>query len=240
MRSIALALIVSGLAAAQTRVPVVVELFTSEGCSSCPPADTLLTQLEKHPPDPNIEVIALGEHVDYWNQLGWKDRFSSSAFSARQEEYGRALHLDNIYTPQMVVDGHTEVLGSDGRRAVSVIEKAAQSPRANVDVSLLGNESVRFKVDNLPAGTTEADVLLAVTESGLGSDVKRGENSGRQLRHTGVVRSLIKLGSFDTASYSADAKLNLKPEWQREHLKLVLFVQDRSSHKIVGAATLGL
>jgi hypothetical protein len=240
---VALTFVMAALAAAQPRTPVVVELFTSEGCSSCPPADNLLSRLEKNPPGPNIEVIALGEHVDYWNQLGWQDRFSSPAFSARQQEYGRALRLENVYTPEMVVNGQVELLGSDGRRAVREIQQAAQGPRARVEMALVSSDSLRLRVENLPPETREADILLAITENELETNVQRGENSGTQLRHTGVVRSLMRLGRIDTAkagSYSADAQLKLKPEWRREYLKLVLFVQDRATHKIVGAATLRL
>ncbi len=243
MNRVVLTLMVAGLAGAQPRTPVVVELFTSEGCSSCPPADSLLLRLERTPPNLNIEVIALSEHVDYWNQLGWQDRFSSPAFTARQQEYGRAFRMENVYTPQMVVDGQTELLGSDAPRATQEIQKAAQGPKAIVEMSLLSAESLRLKVESLPPGTQEADILLAVTEAELESSVQRGENSGRQLRHTGVVRSLVSLGRLDTkkaGAYSADIALKLRPEWRRENLKLVLFVQDRGSHRILGAATLRL
>src|ERR1700676_612466 len=124
--------ILAAVAAAQPRTPVVVELFTFEGCSSCPVADNYLSTLEKRPPSPDIEVIPLGEHVDYWNSLGWQDRFSSSLFSARQQDYGRQFRIEGVYTPQMVVNGQVEFSGSDLGRASREIQKTAQAPRANV------------------------------------------------------------------------------------------------------------
>ena len=232
-------------AAGQTRppasIPVIVELFTSEGCSSCPPADNLLSQIEKIQPFRGVEVIALGEHVDYWNQLGWPDRFASGMFTARQEDYGRSFGLDTVYTPQIVVNGQAQVLGSDGNAAQREILKAAQSPRATVERSILPGEVLTLKVERVPPGTRQADILLAVTETGIESDVKRGENRGHTLRHTGVVRSLANLAVLDTRKdgiYTADIRLNLKPDWKRENLKAVLFVQDRSSRRILGAAAL--
>ncbi len=222
---------------AQTRTPVVVELFTSEGCSSCPPADNLLSRLVRYFPD--IDVIALSEHVDYWNHLGWKDRFSSSLYTARQQDYGRMFRLESVYTPEMVVNGQAEFNGSDEIRARDEIRKAAQGARAAVDLSML-NGVAHLKIEKLPEGTRNADMFLAVTETNLETTPVAGENGGRRLRHTGVVRSLTGIGHLDTrkaASYSADARVNLNPEWNPQNLKLVLFVQDRSTRKIIGAAT---
>ena len=136
----------SSLARPQTTV--VVELFTSEGCSSCPPADQVLSRLESPRygnagkskqvvmVTPGVEVIALGEHVDYWDQLGWKDRFSSPLFSARQQDYGRAFHLESVYTPEMIVNGQKEVLGSDPRAVQEAINKAAKEPQAQVAIAM--------------------------------------------------------------------------------------------------------
>jgi hypothetical protein len=222
-------------------IPVIVELFTSEGCSSCPPADELLAQIEKLQPFRGVEVIAMGEHVDYWNQLGWPDRFASAMFTARQQDYGRLFALESVYTPQMVVNGQAQVLGSDGAAAQREIFKAAQGPRAAVEMSMLPGEVLTLKVGRVPASTRQADILLAVTETGIESDVRWGENRGHTLRHTGVVRSLASLAVLDSRKagvYTADARVNLKPEWKRENLKVVLFVQDRSNRRILGAAAL--
>src|SRR5260370_6253914 len=112
--------------------PVVVELFTSEGCSSCPPADEILSKLDKMQPIQGVEVIALGEHVDYWNKLGWIDPYSSADFSRRQSRYSDAFNQDSVYTPQMIVDGRDEFAGGNMERAPAAIAKAAQAPKANI------------------------------------------------------------------------------------------------------------
>lgn len=226
-------------AAAPTQTTVVVELFTSEGCSSCPPADNVLTRLEREQPIPGVEVVALGEHVDYWNDSGWRDRFSSPLFTARQQDYGQTMKLESVYTPQLVINGQAQVVGSDWNAANSAIRAVAQRPAAVVGLKVSGWDSLSFQVRGLPKGTQTADMLLAVTESGLETSVGGGENGGRRLRHSSVVRSLTKLGTLDTkkdGAYTADARLNLRPEWNRQNLKLVLFVQDRANRKILGAA----
>jgi len=225
-------------AAAQARTPVVVELFTSEGCSSCPPADNLLTRLPRAFPD--LDIIPLGEHVDYWNHLGWKDRFSSTLFSARQQDYGRTFRLESVYTPQMVVDGQAQFNGSDEARAQQEIRKAAQGPKAAVEVVFGPNDVAHLKVASVPQGVRNVDMFLAITETNLETTPLAGENDGRRLRHTGVVRSLTTIGHLDTkksATYVAEAKINVNPDWNRGNLRLVWFVQDRSSRKILGAAT---
>jgi hypothetical protein len=226
---------------AQTRVPVIVELFTSEGCSSCPPADNILSRLEHDQPIEGVEVIAMGEHVDYWDQLGWKDRFSSPLFTARQQDYGQLFHLQTVYTPQVVVNGQAETLGSDVSAASQAIRAAARGPRAMVSVNFTFSDLLTFEVRRLPPGTNTADLFLAVTESGIENSVLKGENQGRRLRHAAVVRSLTSLGQLDArknGAYTATARLMLNPEWNRANLKLVLFVADHATRRVVGAATL--
>lgn len=241
--------LVGALASAQT---VVVELFTSEGCSSCPPADQLLSGLESSKPTlsgrpryrlalpPGVEVIALGEHVDYWDQLGWKDRFSSPLFSARQQDYGKAFHLENVYTPQMVVNGQKDVLGSDPNAIREAIGKAAKEPQAQVAIAMTSAQMVSFSVSKLPPGSHDAEILLGVTENDLATRVLNGENGGHELHHAAVVRSLTSLGRLDPkrpGEYSGVAQLNLRQDWNRSNLKLVLFVQDRVTRHILGAAS---
>jgi hypothetical protein len=226
-------------APAPVRTPVIVELFTSEGCSSCPPADDVLTRLEREQPVPGVEIIPLSEHVDYWNDLGWQDRFSSPLFSGRQQDYGHSFRLESVYTPELVVNGQTETVGSDWNAVTKAISLASGGDRATVRAAMLPDNTVAFSVKGLPAGTRVAEIYLAVTESNLESAVLNGENTGRHLTHTGVVRSLTTLGRLDTsknAEYSSQARLTLNPQWNRKNLKLVLFVQEPANRHILGAS----
>jgi hypothetical protein len=231
-------------------VPVLVELFTSEGCSSCPPADELLARLDASQPVAGAEVIALSEHVDYWNRLGWADPFSSAEASARQNLYASRFGRDDVYTPQMVVDGREEFVGSSNARARQAISAAARSAKGIVTVSLASNRRadaggeipIAVRIESLPevsAGDT-AEVLLAITESNLRSQVLRGENSGRRLSHAAVVRRLSVIGSVDSQKreFSAETNARVESGWKRENLKAVVFVQERESRRVLGAASI--
>jgi hypothetical protein len=228
-------------------VPVVVELFTSEGCSSCPPADTLLAKLEAQQPVPKTQIIALEEHVDYWNNGGWTDPFSGREWTLRQEEYAAVLKNQNPYTPQLVVDGHSELVGIRPDAAVQAIENAASQPKAHVSVSVApsskpGVEQAAVLVDQL-IGTKhggKTEIWLAITESGLHSAVSAGENAGSELHHASIVRTFRKLGSINLnkeTSFSANSPVRLDASWNRQHLLVVVFVQDQKSRQILGAAT---
>ena len=228
------------------KVPVLVELFTSEGCSSCPPADHLLTELEERQPVSGIEVIALGQHVDYWDGLGWRDRFSSAQFTDRQRGYSRNFGGEGVYTPQMVVDGYDEFVGSDAREARQSIERAAKRAKAAVRLDSAGtgqglSSSWTIRVENLPPkSSARADVYLAVTEGGIASQVARGENRGRLLQHTSVVRVLKKIGSVDahrSPVFEKQSELALDPAWMRKNLRLVAFVQESPSGHVLGAVS---
>ncbi len=235
-------------AAGPTRTPVVVELFTSEGCSSCPPADELLSRMAKQQPIANAEVIALEEHVDYWNELGWVDPFSSREWTARQQVYAGVLGNGNAYTPQMVVDGKTEFVGSQSRKAWQAVQQAAAEQRARVTLRPgnspdSGTENLSVSITRLPEapGRDTAEVWLAITETGLHSAVKRGENAGEDLHHAAVVRSIRKIGEAktgDETSFSGDATVPLRAEWKRENLHSVVFVQGKKSRRIFGAAAI--
>lgn len=235
------------------RSPVRVELFTSEGCSSCPPADEVLTRLDKMQLAPGAEVIALSEHVDYWNRLGWADPYSSAAFSRRQSEYAEAFRIDGNYTPQMIVDGRAEFVGSNMGIASDAITKAARAAKATVQITRAGGPPeaqaaavpLQVRIENLPPvdGDDTVEVLLAITEDDLRSDVSRGENSGRVLKHTAVVRRLSVIGSIkppEGKPFTATPAVDLASEWRRENLRAVIFVQGRESRRVLGAAAIRL
>ena len=240
-------------ALAQTRrTPVVVELFTSEGCSSCPPADQFLTRLQREQPIPGVEIIALGEHVDYWNRLGWRDPYSSAEFTARQQRYSQVFGNDGAYTPQMVVDGRAEFVGSDAGRARLAIETAARLAKVDVQLARAPKSAptpdqiaLQVRVESLPAGSagSAADVLLAITEDNLATNVSRGENAGRKLSHTGVVRKLSVIGKVNprqTPAFSAQPGVAIDNVWKRENLRAVVLVQERASGRVLGAAAVPL
>jgi len=231
--------------------PVLVELFTSEGCSSCPPADQLLTELGQKRWLANAEVIVLGEHVDYWNRLGWSDPFSSAQFSARQEGYAAHFAQAGIYTPQMVVDGHEELVGSDRPHALLAIADAARQPKASVVLAIAPRAqaatgdriTLSVRVEGLPGLPPHdaPEVYLAITESRLHSQVLHGENSGRRLDHTAVVRSLTPLGAAAVGkTFSAAPLVSIEPGWKRENLQAVVFVQEPFSGRVLGVASLAL
>jgi hypothetical protein len=218
---------------------VVVELFTSEGCSSCPPADELLGHLRQDLATRNIQVIPLGFHVDYWNSLGWKDRFSSSDFSQRQELYARSLHVDGPYTPQMVVDGELEFVGNSAGQAQRAISQASVEPElAMVNLSAAGADQLTVQVKAVSAGG--GNVMLAITEDNLTTKVGSGENGGRTLHHAAVVRELRQLGQIHNGGFEANVPVKVEKDWKREDLHAVVFVQQGSSGKIQGAASVAL
>jgi len=228
--------------------PVVVELFTSEGCSSCPPADALLAKMESAQPFKGVQIIALEEHVDYWNQQGWVDPFSSIEWTDRQQVYASAFRQEGPYTPQMVVNGRVQLVGSRSDQAVKAVQEAQGVPAAAVSLSAssAGNPNephfaVRVgKLAQLSPGDS-AEVWLAITESGLASQVSRGENAGRNLSHASVLRSMRRIGNADSrgdaSSFQGDASLKLKSGWKHENLTAVVLVQEKRSRRILGAAS---
>jgi hypothetical protein len=229
-----------------SRTPVVVELFTSEGCSSCPPADALLARLADDPLGGSVQLIALEEHVDYWNDQGWIDPFSSRDWTQRQYVYAGVLGNKNPYTPQMVVDGTIEFSGSRSNQARETILKAVSNRKipvileqSNPNGASAVNLSAKIgKLDGTAKGDA-AEVWLAITETALHSAVKRGENAGEDLHHAAVVRSMRKIGEAKATgetSFSGETKVSLQKDWNRANLRAVLFVQEKKSRRILGAA----
>jgi hypothetical protein len=211
--------------------PVLVELFTSEGCSSCPPADRLLARLAAEQPVPGALIVPLSLHVDYWNRLGWADPFSSAAFTERQGAYAaRFSGAGRVYTPQMVVDGSAEFVGSDERAARRAIGAAARASRAFVRAVPLNGSSVRVSVAGAPPG---ADVVLAVVEDGLSSDVTRGENAGKTLTHEAVTRALVAAGRTDARGrFDASVSVPTGPGTRR----VLAFAQEHGAGRVLGAS----
>ena len=216
--------------------PVVVELFTSEGCSSCPPADQLLIELGSSPLA-GVQVIPLGLHVDYWDHQGWRDRFSSARFTERQEQYSARLRTDSVYTPQAVVDGRFQTVGSDRDALIELISRAAREPKP-VTIDLAADQrSQALGISCRAEKPTVANVLLVITEDDLSSNVTGGENQSRRLRHGAVVRSLEPAGAMNGTEFSVTTPLRLQPAWRKLHA--VVLAQDDQG-RIVGAATTAL
>jgi hypothetical protein len=221
--------------------PVLVELFTSEGCSSCPPADALLQKLDAQP-IPGVQLIVLSEHVDYWNHIGWKDPYSSQFFSQRQNIYAQRMGGSTVYTPQMIVDGTSEFVGSDGLRALKAIDISRGEEKLPVNISnaSLTNGTLhgQIEIGTLPESlhAKSADVYVAVALSHAESQVLRGENEGRRLQHVAVVKSVTKIGTVSkNKNFTQDAAIKLEGSSDPANLRIVVFAQDPNSGKVLGA-----
>lgn len=218
--------------------PVVVELFTSEGCSSCPPADALLVKLDQMNGTNGPDIIVLGEHVDYWNGIGWTDRFSSHEFTVRQQEYAQHFGLESSYTPQMVIDGQRQFVGNDSTQVAHEINAASKDEKpAKISVVKLTGNAYQVSVQS---GSGKGKVYLAVTEDGLSTEVKGGENGGHTLHHAGVVRELRSIGSLSKGEFQHKVEVPLQRDWNPANLKLVVFVQQGDNGPILGATSLRL
>lgn len=214
----------------EERQAVLIELFTSEGCSSCPPADALLEKLDRSQPIAGAQIVVLSEHVDYWNHIGWADPYSSHAFSARQEQYARRFRTQGPYTPQMVVDGRSEFVGSDARAAESAIRSAARSPKAVIRISE-EDGSAFIDVAPLPPGTArKAGVFAAYAMDSGTQDVVRGENKGRRLHHVAIAKELKQIGTVDDRT---EFKIQLPAD---SGARLIVFVQEFGNGPVLGAA----
>lgn len=230
---------------------VIVELFTSEGCSSCPPAENFLARLSTRQSIGDVEVIALEEHVDYWNHDGWFDPFSSSEWTLRQQDYAARLSGSRTYTPQMIIDGQREIVGSREADAEQAIQEAAHREKTKVVLraeTADGSRTKQFRVSvETLRGSLDrdnAEVWLAVTEGNLRSAVRSGENAGKDLPHSAVLRTLHKIGVVppgqqSSVVFTASPQVKLRPEWKQQNLHFVAFVQEKKTRRILGAASIG-
>ena len=226
------------LDAGAAKSPVLVELFTSEGCSSCPPADQLLARIQKAAPS----AIVLSEHVTYWNNLGWQDPYSTRVSTDRQTDYVQRLRLESSYTPQMVVNGKYEFVGSDAASASQAIEKASASDTIAIAISnvKLTGDHVTYDIET---GTVAHDARLwAVLAQDEGEEhVANGENGGRVLRHVQIARTVQQLATLKSDhAYKASLSLDVPPLIAGSGWHLVVFLQQGSGGPILGAASQGV
>jgi hypothetical protein len=221
--------------------PILIELFTSEGCSDCPPADALLRALDSAQPVPGAQLIVLEEHVDYWDDQGWQDPFSSHAFTVRQSEYVEHLRVKNgPYTPQMVVDGNEAFVGNDRAQAGRALAKAVEVPKLDVQISSarVENGKVLARVETAAVPST-AEVFVAIAIDHAQSQVLRGENGGRQLEHVAVAKRLTAIGKVKKGeTFSKDVVVPLDHPGQT--YRLIAFVQEAGEGKVLGAALIHL
>jgi len=221
------------------RVPVLVELYTSEGCSSCPPADALLGSLLHDQSIASAEVIPIGLHVDYFNHDGWKDAFSSAAYTARQQSYSTVFGDDNLYTPQMIIDGGVAVPGNENDRVRHAIERASGKAHLSVHVAVResgGKAQLTIDCPAAPSNAEKIEVIAAITEDGLSSVVTRGENQGRTLHHVAVARTVQGLDVLSAQPSTRTKQMSIGTQWGKE-LKAVVWLQGTKSRQVYGAAT---
>jgi hypothetical protein len=212
----------------------VIELFTSEGCSSCPPADELVSQIQKEYKDQPVYILAY--HVDYWNRLGWRDVFSNAAYSARQYEYGKYLKIPQVYTPQIVVNGKKEFVGSEEGTLRNAI-KGSLKQDASAQITLTGlktdgnKATLHYQTEGNGANSV---LLLALVEKAAVSNVKAGENRGRKLAHVQIIRELNSVAL--TNGRGGVESINLPKEFSPQGWEVIALIQNTNTGEIVGAA----
>lgn len=224
--------------------PVLVELFTSEGCSSCPPADVMIKTLDEAQPIPGAQLIVLSEHVTYWDHDGWKDPNSSSALTDRQAAYESALKEQSSYTPQIIVDGSEQVrINYPQQQMTEIFQKAAATPKIPVRIGEVtvapGSPAVlRAHIEtDVNSEKHGGDVYVAVALDHVESQVLKGENGGKHLIHVAVVQQLTKVGKLPKGkNFSQDVQLKLAPGTDPKNVRLVVFVQESGPGSVLGAA----
>lgn len=242
--AILFSLVSLAMPAATADVPVLIELFTSEGCSSCPPADGILQRLDEFQPIAGAQLVVLSEHVTYWDQLGWKDPNSSSVFTERQSSYENELGVkEGPYTPQFIVDGSQSV----SLDKVQQLEEAVNKAKAEARVALRIGEitvdpsdptTVRTHIESdVNSEKHNADVYVALALNHVESQVLRGENGGQHLVHVAVVQQLTKVGKLPRGkSFAQDVRLKLKPAEDLKNIRVVAFAQESGPGKLLGVA----
>ena len=212
--------------------PVVVELYTSQGCSSCPPADALLTELARRP-----GVVALSLHVDYWDYIGWRDPYGSPMNTERQRRYADTLGLPYVYTPQMIIDGQANVVGSNRDEVLDLIERAlARGKPLAIEILTDGGGKVVIPAGHAPA--TGATVWLAVYDREHATPIKRGENAGRTIRNSNVVRMFERLGTW--TGERLEVPLDLAGAAARGRFGCAVIVQQGRTGPILAAVAMTL
>ena len=234
-----LAIAVLGLLASGSgeKTPVLLELFTSLGCSSCPPADKLLAEIDREQPIPGARLIVLSEHVDYWNTPNWSDPFSSDAYTERQQAYDSRFGVE-AYTPQLVIDGTTAIVGSNRQKVADSIQRVLNGPRIPVHVSAT-RDLGKAKLDIAAgpnASENKAVVFLALAHNQAESHVGGGENAGRDLSEVAVAYSIKQLGKLDARStFIKSVSIELPPKSQAGDLRVIAFVRKSDTLQVIGA-----
>jgi hypothetical protein len=224
------------------QVAVLMELFTSEGCSSCPPADAVLQKVDGKYTDSGQLIVGVSEHVTYWNYLGWSDAFSAEAYTERQRAYGQRFHLDSIYTPQIVVNGEEQIVGSDSSALLRAIRKEEQQPHVEIHIASASLSGSTLSVDFPVSGTISgrgAEIYAILVEDTASSNVLRGENSGRTLSHASVARTITRVGRIQTAT-ERTIHLPLSESLQfsnHDGRHLILFAQAPGFGPVLGVDT---
>jgi hypothetical protein len=217
--------------------PVLVELFTSEGCSDCPPADALLAKIDATQFVPGAHAIVLSEHVTYWDRLGWRDPFSLDLVTTRQQDYAQAFGLRDIYTPQMIVDGQTQLVGSDSSALTRAVAHAITVPKPDlvIEKTQWTHGDVHFAV-RVPAGT-KGDLIAVLAANETHTEVTRGENAGRTLHHVAVARAFKDFGVVfaDGRPIQLSAPFS-NEEKQTGPLRLIVFLVDRGNGRVLAVA----
>jgi hypothetical protein len=217
---------------------VLVELFTSEGCSSCPPADALLSKVNGSQTSGGQLVVGISEHVTYWNSLGWSDPYSSPAYTERQNAYSERFHLEGAYTPQMVINGAEQIVGSDRAALLHAVEKEdAEIPRMSLRIVSLSAAANTLTVNLATSGDVPkqgVDLMAVLADDSDRSNVLRGENSGRLLAHVAVARSITRVAKVKTAG-DLTVQIPIPASFQAtQGHHLILFAQTPGNGRVLG------